>query len=172
MSYPRAVPTEEMRRSERVLVAVLVALVGCETSGDGVATGTAPSAPRADAAPPQLTQEQVITALAAEAGRLEKRVDLARPGRDRLVAAQDAVAAWQRWAEVSGKKPPASARRVARIAAKEAKAAAREEQRESRAVAPAAPARECCKVCTTGCPCGDSCIACTRTCRKGPGCAC
>ncbi|WP_338864717.1 hypothetical protein [Myxococcus stipitatus] len=34
------------------------------------------------------------------------------------------------------------------------------------------PARSCCKVCTTGCPCGDSCISCSKTCRKGPGCAC
>lgn len=30
----------------------------------------------------------------------------------------------------------------------------------------------CCKMCTTGCPCGDSCISCERQCHKGPGCAC
>lgn len=30
----------------------------------------------------------------------------------------------------------------------------------------------CCKVCTTGKPCGDSCIAKTSQCTKGAGCAC
>lgn len=35
-----------------------------------------------------------------------------------------------------------------------------------------APTRACCKVCRTGCPCGDSCISCTKTCRVGGGCAC
>ena len=32
--------------------------------------------------------------------------------------------------------------------------------------------RTCCKICTTGCACGDSCINCNYTCRRGPGCAC
>lgn len=161
-----------MRRAERMLLAaLLVALVGCKTSGDEASDRPASSAPvRADAAP---TREELVTALEAEAKSLEKRVDLALPGRDRLVAAQDAEAAWKRWAEVSGKKLPASARRVARIAAKEAKAAARGVKApDDRIYRPAAPGRECCVVCTTGCPCGDDCIACTKTCRKGPGCAC
>jgi hypothetical protein len=35
-----------------------------------------------------------------------------------------------------------------------------------------APARACCKVCTTGKACGDSCIAANKNCNKGPGCAC
>ena len=30
----------------------------------------------------------------------------------------------------------------------------------------------CCKVCTTGKPCGDACIADTDTCHKPSGCAC
>ena len=30
----------------------------------------------------------------------------------------------------------------------------------------------CCKVCTTGKPCGDSCIADTDTCHTDSGCAC
>jgi hypothetical protein len=30
----------------------------------------------------------------------------------------------------------------------------------------------CCKVCTTGKPCGDTCIAKNETCHKGRGCAC
>jgi len=30
----------------------------------------------------------------------------------------------------------------------------------------------CCKVCSTGKPCGDSCIAKDKTCNKGSGCAC
>jgi|GEM_PF-2068027 len=32
--------------------------------------------------------------------------------------------------------------------------------------------RSCCKVCSSGCACGDSCISCSKTCRKGRGCAC
>ena len=36
----------------------------------------------------------------------------------------------------------------------------------------AAPARGCCKRCSTGKPCGDSCISRSKTCNKGPGCAC
>lgn len=34
------------------------------------------------------------------------------------------------------------------------------------------PAKQCCKVCTTGIPCGNTCIAAWKTCHKGPGCAC
>jgi hypothetical protein len=30
----------------------------------------------------------------------------------------------------------------------------------------------CCKICTTGKPCGDTCIERTKSCDKGPGCAC
>lgn len=30
----------------------------------------------------------------------------------------------------------------------------------------------CCKVCTTGKPCGDTCIAANDTCHQAPGCAC
>jgi hypothetical protein len=31
---------------------------------------------------------------------------------------------------------------------------------------------DCCKVCTSGKPCGDTCISATATCNVGPGCAC
>jgi septal ring factor EnvC (AmiA/AmiB activator) len=34
------------------------------------------------------------------------------------------------------------------------------------------PARQCCKICTKGIPCGNTCIAAWKTCHKGPGCAC
>lgn len=34
------------------------------------------------------------------------------------------------------------------------------------------PARQCCKVCTKGIPCGNTCIAAWKTCHVGPGCAC
>lgn len=34
------------------------------------------------------------------------------------------------------------------------------------------PPRTCCRVCTTGKPCGDTCIARNLTCRSGRGCAC
>lgn len=34
------------------------------------------------------------------------------------------------------------------------------------------PAEECCRVCTSGKPCGDSCIAMDATCSQPPGCAC
>jgi len=151
--------------------ALLVALAACETTGDGGSGDPGLAAPaRADAsAPPAASREEMVTALEAEAKQLEKRVELARPGRDRLVAAQDADAAWRRWAELSGQRLPASARRVARIAAKEAKAAARQEAKESHAFA---PERDCCRHCTTGCPCGDGCISCAKQCHKGPGCAC
>ncbi len=37
---------------------------------------------------------------------------------------------------------------------------------------PAAPARSCCRVCTTGKACGNSCINRNYTCRQPPGCAC
>jgi len=30
----------------------------------------------------------------------------------------------------------------------------------------------CCKVCRTGCACGDSCISCSKTCHQPSGCAC
>jgi hypothetical protein len=156
-------------RAGIVLAALLAA--ACETSGDAESARPAPSAPvAADASTaPTPTREELVRTLEAEARSLEKRVDLARPGRDRLVAAQDADAAWRRWAEVSGKKLPASARRVARIAAKEEKAAAREEAKESHSFA---PERECCRHCTSGCPCGDTCISCSKSCHKAPGCAC
>jgi hypothetical protein len=156
------------RRAGIVLAALLAA--ACETSGEGESGLPAASAP-ADAAVamPAASREELASTLEAEAKSLEKRVDLARPGRDRLVAAQDADAAWRRWAEVSGKKMPASARRIARIAAKEEKAAAREEAKEGHTFA---PERECCRHCTSGCPCGDSCISCAKTCHKAPGCAC
>lgn len=35
-----------------------------------------------------------------------------------------------------------------------------------------APPRTCCKVCSTGKPCGATCISRSYTCRVGPGCAC
>ena len=153
-----------------LLAAVLAAVVGCETAGDGESERPARSAAAdASAARPAATREELAASLEAEARSLEKRVDLARPGRDRLVAAQDADAAWRRWADASGKKLPASARRVARIAAEEAKAAAREEAKESHRFAPE-PA--CCTHCTSGCPCGDGCISCAKRCSKPPGCAC
>ena len=34
------------------------------------------------------------------------------------------------------------------------------------------PSDPCCKVCTTGKPCGDTCISASATCSVGPGCAC
>jgi uncharacterized protein YjdB len=37
---------------------------------------------------------------------------------------------------------------------------------------PTTPPRVCCRVCTTGKPCGDSCIAANLTCRTSGGCAC
>ncbi|HEX6963766.1 MAG TPA: hypothetical protein VF175_18000 [Lacipirellula sp.] len=36
----------------------------------------------------------------------------------------------------------------------------------------AATAKECCKHCSKGKPCGNSCIARNKTCRQPPGCAC
>jgi hypothetical protein len=33
-------------------------------------------------------------------------------------------------------------------------------------------AKKCCRVCSSGKPCGDSCISKTATCRQPPGCAC
>jgi len=36
----------------------------------------------------------------------------------------------------------------------------------------AQPQRTCCRVCSSGKPCGNSCIAANRTCRQPPGCAC
>lgn len=161
---------------------LLAAVAGCEASGEGGPRDDGRRAPPAEAEPAPAAQpsaetpaarEQRIAALAAEAKALEKAVKLARPGRDRLVAAQDAAAAWARWSEVSGKPLPASAKRVSRVAAKEERAAAQKIPRaEGVPVRSFAPARECCKHCTTGCPCGDSCISCSKTCRKGPGCAC
>src|SRR5262245_24638136 len=150
-------------RRRALFAALLIAVAGCEsTGGDGEAAARpAVSAPADAAAAPPASREELVTELEAQARSLEKRVDLARPGRDRLVAAQDADAAWRRWADASGKKLPASARRVARIAAKEAKAAAREEAKDSHSFA---PERECCRHCTAGCPCGDSCISCSKTC--------
>lgn len=119
------------------------------------------------------TRARLVASLEAEARSLEKAVEVARRGRDRLVAAQDAAAAWTLWSEVSGKALPASARRVSRVAAKEERAAAQKIPRtEGVPVRSFAPARECCKHCTTGCPCGDSCISCSKTCHEGPGCAC
>lgn len=35
-----------------------------------------------------------------------------------------------------------------------------------------AVAQSCCKVCTSGKPCGNTCIAVQDTCHVGPGCAC
>jgi hypothetical protein len=35
-----------------------------------------------------------------------------------------------------------------------------------------APSPACCKICTTGQPCGDTCISKSDTCHVGPGCAC
>lgn len=37
---------------------------------------------------------------------------------------------------------------------------------------PTTPPRVCCRVCTTGKPCGDTCIAANLTCRTSGGCAC
>ncbi len=37
---------------------------------------------------------------------------------------------------------------------------------------PKKSAGACCRVCTTGQPCGDGCIAIDKSCRKPPGCAC
>ena len=123
--------------------------------------------------PPTATRERLATALAAEARAREKAISLARPGRDRLVAAQDAAAMWTLWSEVTGKPPPASARRVAKIVSREAAAAARRVGRDDAPPpGPIAPARQCCVHCTTGCPCGDSCVSCSQRCRKAPGCAC
>lgn len=34
------------------------------------------------------------------------------------------------------------------------------------------PARSCCKICRSGCACGDTCISCSKTCHRGAGCAC
>jgi hypothetical protein len=36
----------------------------------------------------------------------------------------------------------------------------------------AATAKECCKHCSKGKPCGNSCIAKSKTCHQPPGCAC
>jgi hypothetical protein len=118
---------------------------------------------------PEATRARVVAALEAEAKRREKVLKLARPGRDRLVAAQDAAAAWALWSDVSGKPLPASGRRAGKTAAKEEKAAAHREAAEPKTFV---PERECCKHCTTGCACGDSCISCAKRCDKGPGCAC
>jgi hypothetical protein len=118
------------------------------------------------------TRERLVAALEAEARSREKAIEQAKPGRDRLVAAQDAAATWTLWSDVSGKAQPASAKRVAKIVAREEAAAARSPTQRDAPRRSVAPARECCRYCTTGCPCGDSCISCLKTCRKGPGCAC
>lgn len=123
--------------------------------------------------PPTATRDRLATALAAEARAREKAISLARPGRDRLIAAQDADAMWTLWSEVTGKPLPASARRVRTIVSREAAAAARRAGRDDAPPpGPIAPARQCCVHCTSGCPCGDSCISCSQRCRKAPGCAC
>ncbi|HEU5055520.1 MAG TPA: hypothetical protein VFU21_03320 [Kofleriaceae bacterium] len=157
-------------RASTVLAAALVAASGgCETESAAPAPTAAPSLAPQAAPPPAVSREQELAALAAEAKALEKAVKLARPGRDRLVAAQDAAAAWARWSELSGKPLPPSAVRVSRIAEREEAAAARREAREGRSFG---PERSCCRQCTSGCPCGDTCIPCSRPCDKGPGCAC
>jgi hypothetical protein len=38
--------------------------------------------------------------------------------------------------------------------------------------APTAKPLGCCKVCSTGKPCGDTCISQDKVCHVGPGCAC
>lgn len=124
------------------------------------------------AEPLTATRERLVAALEKEARSREKAVEHAKPGLDRLVAAQDAAAAWTLWSDVSGRPQPASAKRVSRIASREEAAAARRLKQRDAPRRSVAPARECCQYCTTGCPCGDSCISCRKTCRKGPGCAC
>lgn len=180
-----------------MLVVAVLAAIGCEASDEAGGTPPRPaSAPAAAATQvdheaeaiqcmqaedwecaarevraagePDATRARLVKALAGEAKRREKILELARPGRDRLVAAQDAAAAWALWSEVSGRPLPASARGVSKAAAREERAAARQEAKESHFT----PERECCRHCTTGCPCGDSCISCAKTCHKGPGCAC
>lgn len=37
---------------------------------------------------------------------------------------------------------------------------------------PAGGSGYCCKICTTGCACGNTCISCSKTCHVGAGCAC
>ena len=133
------------------------------------------AAGEAGSPPATATRARLATALAAEAKSREKVLKDARPGRDRLVAAQDAAAAWALWSEVTGKPPPASARRISRIVSREEAAAARRSGRDDQPPPPSpvlAPARECCKHCTIGCACGDACISCSKPCHKGPGCAC
>lgn len=39
-------------------------------------------------------------------------------------------------------------------------------------IMPTNSSRTCCRVCTTGKPCGNSCISRSYTCRQPPGCAC
>jgi hypothetical protein len=34
------------------------------------------------------------------------------------------------------------------------------------------PQKNCCRICKSGCACGNSCISCSKTCRQPPGCAC
>lgn len=120
------------------------------------------------------TRDQLAAALEQEAKRQEKQVATFKPGDARLTAARAAVASWAQWSAVSGKPQPASVKRLARVVSQEESAAERGLKRQEAKSSSPAPTleRECCKHCSSGCPCGDSCISCSKTCHRGPGCAC
>ncbi|MDB4962548.1 MAG: hypothetical protein JWP01_2547, partial [Myxococcales bacterium] len=93
-----------------------------------------------------------------------------------VLARAEAVALKKQQAEELRAQQRAAAEERQRLAS-EARTRAREEAAERRRerterLELQQPSRSCCKVCSSGCACGDSCISCSKTCHKGRGCAC
>lgn len=138
-----------------------------------------------------------LAALRKQAAQLTENADAEKDRPKRIELAKRADTTWTIWHARSSEPLPKEVdglrRQLEKDTAAEAKAEAQRQKDAERARLRAERERErervrlerarkkeerrsrgsgCCKICTTGCACGDSCISCSKTCRKGAGCAC
>lgn len=126
-------------------------------------------------APGKIPAEPIFVAVAPTSAQVERDrallTTLEASARKRIRDEARAIKAEQvRKAKEAAQERAREAREQAQERARARARAAAEQEEEEEAYEP--PARECCKYCDSGKPCGDSCISMNKTCRKGRGCAC
>lgn len=126
-------------------------------------------------APGNIPREPIFVALAPTPAQVERDrallTTLEASARKRLRDEARAIKADQlRKTKEAAQERAREARAQAQERARARARAAAEQQEEEEVYE--APARECCRYCDSGKPCGDSCISVNKTCHKGRGCAC
>lgn len=160
---------------KRFVLALSFACVVPCCAASPVPPNTTPEAPKA--LPGKLSSEALVASWRREHAEQEARLAEVARARDEERAQAEAARKVQLEAEEQrSAQLELEAQRERELAERTRRSESDQKSRQQRVNEPdsddSSPARTCCKICRTGCACGNTCISCSKTCHRAGGCAC